>query len=150
MAARKIIKKYEVGLMTMLNKEDEIIDRFGLKPAIDHREIIQSLLIDETNNSSSEDNEYLKTLCIMLFSLGRAEDSLLIWKAKQKNFDASCYIDVQLLCGAGFENTVEFLKTINDESVSQQIEYLEKCKGTDFVDFNKETIIENYRQYYGI
>jgi len=133
-----------------MNKDDEIIKRFGLEPDINHRKVIQSLLIEEINNSILEDNEYLKTLCIMLFSLGVVEDSLLIWKAKQKNFDTGFYIDVQLLCGAGFEQTMEFLKSIKEESVSQQIEYLEKCKRTDFMTFNKEKLIEEYRKYYGI
>jgi hypothetical protein len=86
----------------------------------------------------------------MLFSLGIVEDSLLIWKAKQKNFDAGCYIDGQLLCGAGLEKTIDFLKSIKDESVSQQIEYLEKCNRTDFLNFNKEKLLEDYRKYYGI
>ena len=53
--------------------------------------------------------EMLRTLCIQLFSLGVAEDSLLIWDAKQSSFDAGCGLDVQFLCGAGLEATKEFL-----------------------------------------
>ncbi|MCM3783506.1 hypothetical protein M3231_11010 [Neobacillus mesonae] len=53
------------------------------------------------SDTDAEDNEYLKLLCMMLFSIGMVEDTLYIWKAKKKNFDAGIYIDAVLLCGAG-------------------------------------------------
>lgn len=150
-------EKFKYFYMTQLervndmNKEDEILEQYGLEPDIKYREKLRSLLKEEISNNYAEDNEYLKTLCIMLFSIGAVEDSLIIWEAKQKKFDTSCYIDVQLLCGAGFDNTMDYLMTIANEEVSQEISYLRKCKDTtDFANFSKREMINNYKKYYGI
>lgn len=104
----------------------------------------------EINNEDAEDNEYLKTLCIMLFSIGEVEESLLIWEAKQKNFDTSCYIDVQLLCGAGFNSTIDYLVTVANKEAIQEMNDPRKRKDTDFVSFSKCEMINNYKQYYGM
>lgn len=94
------------------------------------------------------DNEYLKTLCIMLFCIGNVEDTGLIWKAKRKNQDTGSYIDVQLLCGAGYEKTVTYLEQNHEESAGEQLNYLRQCEQYDFVDFSKEEWVSNYKQYY--
>lgn len=133
-----------------MNKEEAILEQYGLEPEHTYRGTIRGLLKEEINNKDAEDNEYLKTLCIMLFSVGEAEDSLLIWEAKQKNFDTSCYIDVQLLCGAGFDNTIDYLMTIASKEAKQEIDYLMKRKDTDFAGFSKSEMINNYKQYYGM
>jgi hypothetical protein len=57
---------------------------------------IQSFTADDKRDS----NEPLKMLCIQLFSAGIPSDALLIYKAKMSSFDAGCYIDIQLVCGA--------------------------------------------------
>ena len=86
----------------------------------------------------------------MLFSIGAAEDSLIIWEAKQKNFDTVCYIDVQLLCGAGYDQTMDYLMSIASDEAEQTMNYLMEREYTDFVGFSKEEMINNYKQYYGI
>lgn len=133
-----------------MNKEEAILDQYGLEPERKYREKLRSLLAEEIKNEDAEDNEYLKTLCIMMFSIGAVEDSLIIWKAKQKNFDTSCYIDVQLLCGAGFDNTMDYLMTIASKEANQEMDYLLKRKAADFADFSQRELINNYKQYYGI
>ena len=89
--------------------ENELLARFGLVPVAadlpEIRRLIQSLIADDERESS----EPLKTLCIQLFSAGIPSDSLLIYKAKMSEFDAACYIDIQLVCGAGLEATKAFL-----------------------------------------
>jgi len=83
--------------------ENDLLARFGLVPvAADLPEIrwlIQSLTADDKRGS----NEPLKILCIQLFSAGIPSDALLIYKAKMSSFDAGCYIDIQLVCGADCE-----------------------------------------------
>ncbi|WP_239616873.1 hypothetical protein [Cohnella mopanensis] len=133
-----------------MNKEDELLKLYGLEPDISYRETLQKLLNDEIDNDDYKDNEYLKTLCIMLFSIGQVEDTQLVWRAKRKSSDAGIYIDVQLLCGAGLESTIEFLDNLNNDIAKEQIEYLKKCEETDFKDFSKTEVINNYKQYYGI
>lgn len=133
-----------------MNKEEAILEEYGLEPDLQYRGTLRSLLKEEIKNEDSEDNEYLKTLCIMLFSIGEVEDSLIIWEAKEKNFDTSCYIDVQLLCGAGFDHTINYLMTIASKEAIEAMNYLKKCKDTDFASFSKREMINNYKQYYGM
>ncbi|MGG3280987.1 hypothetical protein [Paenibacillus solani] len=133
-----------------MNKEEAILEKYGLEPELQYRGTLRCLLEKEINNEDSEDNEYLKTLCIMLFSIGEVEDSLIIWEAKQKNFDTSCYIDVQLLFGAGYDNTINYLMTIASKEANQETNHLKKRKDTDFANFSKSEIINNYKKYYGI
>lgn len=133
-----------------MNKEEAILEEYGLEPELQYRGTLRSLLKEEIKNEDSEDNEYLKTLCIMLFSIGEVEDSLIIWEAKKKNFDTNCYIDVQLLCGAGFDHTINYLMTIASKEANEAMNYLQKCKDTDVARFSKREMINNYKQYYGM
>lgn len=83
-----------------------MLELYGLEPDDIHREPIRQLLQQEIENRKSENNEVLRLLCIILFCIGNVEDTTLIWQAKRKNQDAGSYIDVQLLCGAGYDQTL--------------------------------------------
>ncbi|NHN34522.1 hypothetical protein [Paenibacillus agricola] len=134
-----------------IDRTEGILRFYGLEPDRKHIEDIRSLLIYEINDRNSDDNEYMKTLCIQLFCLGQVEDTLLIWSAKRKSVDAGIYIDVQLLCGAGFEETTRYLKSLNTLYANDQLKYLEKSGRTnDFDDFSRESVITFYKNYYGI
>lgn len=50
----------------------------------------------------------LLACCWLLFMLGDVEDALLIWKAKNLNFDTHCYIDSVLLISQGPDATAAF------------------------------------------
>ncbi|GKV54480.1 hypothetical protein NCCP2222_04270 [Sporosarcina sp. NCCP-2222] len=133
-----------------MNKEETVLDQYGLEPDRIYSENIRTLLREEIDNKDAEDNDYLKTLCIMLFSIGAVEDSLLIWEAKQKNFDTSCYIDVQLLCGAEYDATLDYLLTAASEEAVETMDYLMNHEETDFASFSKGEIMNDYKRYYGI
>src|SRR5215203_4766230 len=107
---------------------DEAIEQFGLPASQPSRDAICSLLGAELERERSEegDQELLRALCAQLFSIGKVEDSLLIWEAKGCNFDAMCGIDVQFLCGAGLQPTKDFLAASNDPSASNALWYLTK------------------------
>ncbi|MDN4604093.1 hypothetical protein P5G61_22820 [Paenibacillus sp. F6_3S_P_1C] len=75
-------------------------------------------------------------------------DTWLIWQAKRKNQDTGSYIDVQLLCGAGYEKTVTYLEQNPDDQAGEQLNYLKQCELYDFVDFSKEEWVSNYKKYY--
>jgi hypothetical protein len=128
--------------------EEKVLELYGLDPDTKHRQQIRELLQQETENQEAVDHEYLKTLCIMLFCIGNVEDTVLIWQAKRKNQDTGSYIDVQLLCGAGYEKTVTYLEQKHEESAGEQLNYLRKCEPYDFIDFSKEEWVSNYKQYY--
>lgn len=130
--------------------EDELLRIYGLEPDKKHRESIRKLLQQEMENREAEDHEVLKLLCIMLFAIGNVEDTELIWQAKRKNQDTGSYIDVQLLCGAGVEETIVYLKKKGGEQAHDQVLYLKMREPYDFVDFSKDEWLSGYRCYYGL
>src|ERR1700740_2202578 len=91
--------------------KNDLLARFGLTPVTadlpEIRRLIQSAIADRDRDS----NEPLKLLRIQLFSASIPSDALLIYKAKMSSFDAGCYIDIQLVCGAGLEATKAFLRS---------------------------------------
>ncbi|MGN7411663.1 hypothetical protein [Paenibacillus sp. SAF-068] len=113
-------------------------------------EAIRQLLHQEMENRQSEDNEVLKLLCIMLFCIGNVEDTGLIWQAKRMNQDTSSYIDVQLLCGAGYEETLFYLEKMDGEQANKELLYLRQCEPYDFVHFSKVEWVLDYKRYYGV
>ncbi|XOI97511.1 hypothetical protein ACMX2M_16450 [Paenibacillus polymyxa] len=130
--------------------EEELLELYGLDPDEVNREAIRQLLHQEMKNRNSEDNEILKLLCIMLFCIGNVEDTELIWQAKRKNQDTSSYIDVQLLCGAGYEETLFYLENMNGEQAHKEVLYLRQCEPYDFVNFSKVEWVSDYKRYYGV
>jgi hypothetical protein len=105
--------------------ENELLARYGLIPVAadlpEIRQLIQSFADDDKRAS----NEPLKTLCIRLFSAGIPSDALLIYKAKTSSFDAACYIDIQLVCGAGLEATKAFLRESSEHEATELLAVLE-------------------------
>lgn len=98
---------------------DEVLKLYCLEPKRSSVDEIRNLLMVELSKKEIRDHELLKTLCIQLFAFGCVEDTLLIWRAKRKDFDAGCYIDVQLLCGAGVEDTISYLEELGNLETSQ-------------------------------
>lgn len=130
--------------------EEEALQEFGLEPGSRDRERIRTLLQQEIDNSNAMDNDYLRILCVMLFVIGDVEDTQLIWQAKRKNQDTGSYVYVQLLCGAGFEETIIYLEQLGEQQAEEQLQYLKQCEPYDFVGFSKKEWIAQYRQYYGV
>lgn len=134
-----------------MDKVNMVVNLYGIVPCKSNINEIRNLLSEEISNQNSEDHELLKTFCIQLFAIGCVEDTLLIWSAKRKDFDAGCYIDVQLLCGAGVEETVSYLNESNSLELREELDYLQKCiiEG-DFNEFSRDSILDFYRGYYGL
>jgi hypothetical protein len=131
--------------------ENELLARYGLVPVAadlpEIRRLIRSLTADEKRDS----NEPLKTLCIQLFSAGIPSDALLIYKAKMSSFDAACYIDIQLVCGAGLETTKACLSESSEPAAKQLLTVLQDGNSVrDFEGFTPERHLDFYRRYYGL
>jgi hypothetical protein len=132
---------------------DEAIQQFGLPAQLEHREAIVRLLAQEVERELQEtgNHESLRTFCAQLFSIGRVEDSLPIWSAKSCNFDTMCGLDVQFLCGAGLENTKEFLTASSAPTAADALKYLIECERTgDFTEFTPAKWLSHARFYYGL
>jgi hypothetical protein len=131
--------------------ENHLLARFGLVPAAadlpEVRRLIRSALSDRDRDS----NEPLKLLCIQLFSAGLPSDALLIYKAKMSSFDAACYIDIQLVCGAGLEATRAFLRESSEPEATELLALLQEGSSVrDFDSFTPEGLLDFYRHYYGL
>lgn len=135
--------------MTRDEQVDAQLETFSLNPDAKFAEEIREIIREEIADKNREDNEILKLSCAQLFALGHVEDSLLIWQAKQSNFDAACYLDIQLLCGAGFEETKAFLSNQDTPEAREALKYLLECeKAGDFEGFTVESQNQEYHRYF--
>ncbi|GAA1710946.1 hypothetical protein GCM10009745_68740 [Kribbella yunnanensis] len=55
--------------------------------------------------------DVLLACCWLLFMIGHVEDAVLVWRAKNTNFDARCYIDSVFLIPQGAAATAEFARS---------------------------------------
>jgi hypothetical protein len=125
--------------------------RFGLVPAPEHLPEIRQMIAALAANANRNGNEDLKTLCIQLFSAADPRDALLIYRAKESSFDAACYIDIQLTCGAGLEATQAYLASCGEPQAADLLQRLKDGVGfNEFQDFTPERQLDFYRQYYGL
>lgn len=93
----------------------------------------------------------MRLLCGLLFTLGNAEDSLVVWRAKQCNFDTHCGIDVAFICGAGLEETKTYLAAAGSEEATAALKYLRKCEECcNFAEFSVAGEIVNLRRFYRV
>ena len=134
---------------------DECLQHYGVTPAPNSAAEIRRMLAAETHVESKSqgdgDQELIKLNCIQLFSFGDVADSVVIWSAKQCSFDMSCSIDVQLLCGAGVDETLAYLDDLETDPASAAATYIRECITTgDFDDFSPADRLDGYRRYYGV
>jgi hypothetical protein len=113
------------------------------------REILAAQAARERQGQGDGDTELMKLCCVQLFNAGFLTDVLLIWRAKESSWDAHCSIDVQLLCGAGLEQTIAYLMAEDSPAASAALSYLRQCEAAgDFADFSAEDRSRWYSRYY--
>jgi hypothetical protein len=71
--------------------------------------------------------ENLMLGCYVIGLHQQIEDCLLIWKAKNVDFDAYCGVDIQLMAFAGILPTIDYLKTVNSNEAAEALEYFQGC-----------------------
>ena len=133
--------------------EDECLQRFGLHPAGGDLDQVREILADqaarERESQGNGDTVLMKLCCVQLFNAGSLADVLLIWQAKESSWDAHCSIDVQLLCGAGLEETMAYLMAEGSPAASAALDYLRQSEAAgDFADFSVEDQSRWYSRYY--
>jgi len=73
-------------------------------------------------------NDNIMFSCYLVGLHINVEDSLIVWQAKNVDFDAYCGVDVQLLAFAGVDNTLKYLKALDTEESRKAIDYIVKSK----------------------
>ncbi|GEP90651.1 hypothetical protein SAMN05660909_02862 [Chitinophaga terrae (ex Kim and Jung 2007)] len=66
--------------------------------------------------------------CLLVALHRQVEDCLIIWKAKNVDFDAYCGLDIQLVAFMGVAATISFLQTSNDPDASKALAFLLECE----------------------
>ncbi len=130
---------------------DAALARFGLPARPEDRDAILAALDEQIEREADEEGDQflMRLLCAQLFSLGRVEDSLRVWRAKSCNFDTHCGIDVQFVCGAGLEPTKAYLQRIGTDDALDALGYLARCAaGGDFEAFSPEQVLKQARAFY--
>ena len=133
--------------------EDDSLRRYGLYPVggdLDEvRELLTVRMARERQRQGDGDTALMKLCCVKLFNVGLLADVLPIWQAKESSWDAHCSIDVQLLCGAGLDETTEFLTADSSPAAAAALEYLRHCQASgDFADFSSGDQSRWYSRYY--
>jgi hypothetical protein len=70
------------------------------------------------------------------------KDSLLIWKAKNVDFDSYCGFDIQLIPFAGPIETINYLQSVNTIEATEALQHITAClNGGDF---------DSLKEYYSL
>lgn len=133
--------------------EDEVIEAFGLAPAVEAADAIRARLARETELEYAAqgrgDTLAMRALCAQLFTLGVVDDVRLIWRAKSASMDAACSIDVQLLCGAGLAETRAALSAMGDALADGALRRIDECvEAGDFDEFSVDAFAAGLIAYY--
>jgi hypothetical protein len=126
---------------------------FGLPALAVSRLELRRRLADQIRLRPAHDYDLLRVLLVQLFSIGKVEDSLLIWQAKCIDFDTFSGMDVQYMCGAGLAETKSHLLHVNASELdaSAAYDYLCDCETSgDFAGWTPQTSITQWRGYYGL
>ncbi|MFI7114554.1 hypothetical protein ACIBK9_50160 [Nonomuraea sp. NPDC050227] len=95
------------------------------------------------------DTELMKLCCVQLFNADHLDDVLTIWDARRSSWDAGSSVDVQLLCGAGLEETKAYLTATNSPEALVTLDHLLLCeRAGDFEGFSLESRSCLYAEYY--
>lgn len=133
--------------------EDELLHRYGQRPAAEHLDCIRDLLMAESERErrtqGSGDTEAMQLCCVQLFNVGVMSDLLTIWGAKTSSWDAFCSIDVQLLCGAGLAETKAYLAAEGSEQAADALDHIHGCEAAgEFADFSVERQAASFTDHY--
>ena len=133
--------------------EDECLQRYGLRPAGGDLDQVWEILREKTALERQEqgdgDPALMRLCCVQLSNVGFLDDVLAIWHAKESSWDAHCSIDVQLLCGAGLEQTKRHLAADGSPSAREALDYLLQCEAAgDFTGFSVEGQSRRNSAYY--
>lgn len=78
--------------------------------------------------------EVLLACCWLLFMIGRVEDTVVTWRAKNIDFDTYCYIDSVFLIPCGVEATVQFARRHGHTDLAEWVDTPGMCDSAEQVE----------------
>jgi hypothetical protein len=92
----------------------------------------------------------MRLCCFLLFRAGLLKDVPRIWRAKTSSMDADASIDLQLLCGAGLEETKRYLRELgSDEAEAASRRLLTNEVSGELDGFSAGEYAASQEAYYG-
>jgi hypothetical protein len=95
---------------------------------------IMRLYVTSHGGGSWGMSDDIRLCAFVLYKIANVEDVPLLWEAKTANFDTFCGLDIQMLVGAGVDQTLDYLKTLGNEHAVAAADYIKRCRVTG--DFN--------------
>ena len=132
---------------------EESLRRFGFVPTDESLPIIRELLAREAaaeRAGQPRESDLALLSCVQLFSRGLLEDVLRIWDAKRSGMDLGSVIDVEFLCGGGFEATKRFLAGESGAPAAEALAYIQKHATDHFNNFSPHAHLAQYKAYFGV
>ena len=102
--------------------------RYLLKKAVDERVTDTGII-------------YIEDLCLFSYLVAahkQIEDVLLIWSAKDADFDTWCGFDGELLSFMGIETTINYLKNLETVESEKVLDYMKEYNQVDIDDYFSE------------
>ena len=153
LARQSIPNLPDANTLALLNDESfraEVCDEINKSVSASDRELSRHILKLDTASHQGDwgMSDDMRLSAFLLFKIANVEDSLLIWQAKESNFDTFCGLDIQLTVGAGIDETITYLKSLSDESALAAATYIEECRNAgDFKNLDKYA--EEWDKYFG-
>ena len=98
---------------------------------------------EEPNEFDYDWNDPFRMCGLLLYKIGNVEDSLLLWQIKEIDMDTAGGLEVQMLTGAGVDETIAYSKSLKTEFALKGAELIEANRGY-FPDF-----VETFETYFG-
>lgn len=123
--------------------------KFGIPPRKECLPEIRELLEKETLRDRRFGNEYLRSLCFLLWSDQNPADAPAIARAKFSDFDAGCMIDLQFLECGDIDAVRDALSASDTYAAKNALSALNGWENSD-ERTSIETKIKWERDYYGV
>ncbi|MFX1705650.1 hypothetical protein PV783_16910 [Chitinophaga sp. CC14] len=118
----------------MTSNKRQVYDYLLLYPHRDFTIALLDSLVDlrkaQPDKTGIED---IMFACLLVTLHRQIEDCLLIWKAKNIDFDTFCGVDIQLVPFMGVPATISYLQASSDPDAPKALEYILECdEAADF------------------
>ncbi|MEZ2442823.1 hypothetical protein AB6805_13960 [Chitinophaga sp. RCC_12] len=112
----------------MISNKRQVYDYLLLYPHRDFAIALLDSLVDlrkaQPDDAGIED---IMFACLLVALHRQTEDCLLIWKAKNTDFDTFCGVDIQLVLFMDVPATIPYLQTSGDLDAPKALEYILEC-----------------------
>lgn len=134
----------------------ESLNRYGLVPADASLPAIRQMLereaeLERIGKGYEREEDLALLCCVQLFSRGLLEDVFLIWEARESGWDLHSYLDTCLVCGAGVQQTREFLLNHSSPEATVILAAIlawEESGGDE--GWSPSNYLEFYQNYFGL